>query len=63
MAIIDLYDNNYYDYSTDDFPMLVTWINPEDGESRRRILRSEAESSEFFTWFLQKYPGIEYTLR
>ena len=63
MGIIDLYDNNYYDYDTGDFPMLVTSSNPEDGESRRRILRSETESSEFFSWFLQKYPDIEYTLK
>ena len=62
MGTIDLYDN-YYDYDTGDFPMLVTWISPENGESRRRILRSESESSEFFSWFLWKYPDIEYTLK
>ena len=63
MGTIDLYDNNYYDYETGDFPMLVTWISPENGEPRRRILRSEAESAEFFSWFLWKYPDIEYTLK
>ena len=63
MGTIDLYDNNYYDYETGDFPMLVTLINQEDGETRRRILRSESDSSEFFSWFLQKYPDIEYTLK
>ena len=62
MGTIDLYDN-YYDYDLGDFPMIVTWINPENGETRRRILRSETESSEFFNWFLQKYPDIEYTLK
>ena len=62
MGTIDLYDN-YYDFEIGEFPMVVAWTNPEDGESRRRILRSEPESSEFFSWFLQKYPDIEYTLK
>ena len=62
MSTIDLYDN-YYDYETTDFPKFVTWYSPEDGVTRRRILRSQGESNEFFEWFLWKYPDIEYTLK
>jgi len=60
---IDLYDNNYDDEYEDGFPVFVSWNNPENGETRRRILRTERESSEFFSWFLWKYPDIEYTLK
>jgi len=60
---IDLYDNHYEDEYENGFPVLVSWVNPESGETRRRILRSERESSEFFSWFLWKHPDIEYTLK
>ena len=62
----DVYENyfDYYDYenNSDEFPIVVTWTNPEDGEKRRRKLRSIDESDEFFGWFLKKYPDIKYSV-
>jgi len=62
---IDLYDN-YYDYDGDwttEYPKIVSWVNPENGETRSRLLRDQNESEEFFAWFDPKYPDIAVTIK
>ena len=59
---IDVFDN-YYDYDASEFPKLVTWISPDDGENRSRIIRDERESEEFFSWFNRMYPDISVTIK
>ena len=59
---IDLYDNHYEDTYDKGFPVIVSWINPENSEERTRLIRSEKESNEFFSWFRNKYPSISYTV-
>lgn len=59
---IDVYDN-YYDFDDSEFPKLVTWTSPEDGEGRSRIIRNERESEEFFSWFNRKYPEVTVTIK
>ena len=56
--------NDFYDadYTGSDYPMIIRWHNPDNDESRVRILRSKMDSDEFFDWFLAKYPEIEYTV-
>ena len=64
MKNIDLFDNYYHDYdaTTSDYPKIVSWKNPEDGQPRQRVIRSKLESDAFFDWFLNKHPEIKYTV-
>ena len=62
MKNIDVFDN-YYDYNDGEFPKLVSWINPEDGEGRTRIIRDDREHEEFFSWFNRKYPDVSVTIK
>lgn len=64
MSTIDLYNNYYddYDSTTSDYPKVVSWKHPEDGQPRQRILRDKSESDAFFDWFLKKHPDIKYSV-
>ena len=55
--------NNYYDFDDSEFPKLVTWVSPEDGDSRNRIIRDDREHEEFFSWFNRKYPDVVITIK
>lgn len=61
---VDLYNNFYeeYDNLDSEYPKIVGWISPEDGERRQRIIRNKKESDEFFDWFLHKFPEIKYSI-
>jgi hypothetical protein len=52
---------DFIDHST--YPKLVSWLSPEDGNERNRILRNQEEETEFFSWFSRKYPNIETTIK
>ena len=55
-------DFYYFDNDNGDYPMTIGWKHPGESEDRTRILRSRADSDEFFDWFLAKYPGIKYSV-
>jgi|TARA_E500000305_G_scaffold100239_1_gene92993 hypothetical protein len=61
--MIDMY-SDYYDFddTSTSYPIVISWKNPEDGEDRTRILRSEPDSDEFFGWFLRTNPDIKYSV-
>jgi len=62
---INLYDSNHYHYPGDwtaEYPKIVSWVNPENGETKSRHLRDQNASEEFFAWFNQKYPDIAVTI-
>ena len=44
-------DFYYFDNDNGDYPMTIGWKHPGESEDRTRILRSKADSDEFFDWF------------
>ena len=45
-----------------EYPKIISWENPEDGEERNRVIRNDRESEEFFNWFHKKYPDMTFKI-